>query len=187
MLSEAARALHGRLRGRGIAVCICGIDGSGKTTLARQLVAQLQGAGLRARHLHVYHWYTNLAAMPFVILYNRWLGHRVLVLDRSIFDNIAHLSLMGERAQRLGRYALAVALLLYPAFDHVFQLVADLEEIQRRRPDTEPSRFARMTAAYNRIAAVARHQRLVSDATLLPAVLAALCGAHAADRDRSSQ
>src|SRR5687767_4023014 len=88
-----ADALRARLRQRGVAICLSGIDGSGKTTLARQLVGTLAQAGLPVRHLHVYHWYLNLFAMPALLLYNRHLGREILVLDRSFFDNIAVLSL----------------------------------------------------------------------------------------------
>ena len=167
----AAEALRARLGRHGVAICLSGIDGSGKTTLARQLVGALDEAGLPVRHLHVYQWYLNLLAMPALLLYNRHVGRKVLVLDRSLFDNIALLSLWPRCPRWLARGILALTLAFYPRFDHRFYLVADFGETLRRRPDTREPRFAELTRAYDGIAARAGHVKLRSDATLLHEVL----------------
>jgi thymidylate kinase len=164
-------ALRSRLRKRGVAICLSGIDGSGKTTLAQQLVGAMAHGGLPARHLHVYQWYLNALAMPLVLLYNRHIGRKVLVLDRSVFDNIAVLALSPRCPRWLPRTVLKLALALYPKFDYCFYLVADFNETLRRRPDTREQAHAELTSAYERITAHAGHVRLRSDPALFGEVL----------------
>jgi len=172
LLQRAADRLRPILRKRGLAICISGIDGSGKTTLARQLVDGLDAAGLPSRYLHLYQWYVNLFATPVLLLYNRHVGRKVLLFDRSIFDNIA-VAAASRRCPRWLTYgALASARALYPRFDHRFYLVTDFSETLRRRPDTREQRFAELTLIYEWIAATAGHVQLHSGPTLFGEVLA---------------
>ena len=171
MHNDAAEALRARLREHGVAICLSGIDGSGKTTLAQQLVEGLVAAGLRVRHLHVYRWYLNLLAIPLVLLYNRHVGRKVLVLDRSFFDNIAVLTVSPRCPRWLPRSFLRLALAAYPRFDYRFYLVADFGETLRRRPDTREQRYAELTSVYDDITARAGHVRLRSDPGLFGEVL----------------
>jgi hypothetical protein len=164
--SPIADALRPVLRKRGVAICLSGIDGSGKTTLAQQLVGSLTRAGVPARHLHVYQWYLNLLAMPLLLLYNRYIGRKVLVLDRSYFDNVAVLALWPGCPEWLPHGVLRVMLTAYPRFDYCFHLVADLDETVRRRPETHAHRFAVLSSAYDWVTRSAGHTRLHSDEKL---------------------
>jgi hypothetical protein len=165
------RVLRSSPRERGLAICISGIDGSGKTTLARQLLGELGAARVPARYVHVYQWYLNLIAMPLRLLYNRYVGREVLVLDRTIFDNIALVAASRRCPRWLARSVLAIVLALYPRFDYRFYLVADYPETLRRRPDTGEQRFAELAAGYDWVTASTGHTRLASDAMLFAEVL----------------
>jgi thymidylate kinase len=66
----------------GVMICIIGIDGSGKTTLARALVTRLQSAGYDARYVYG-------RVQPFLSRFLMW-GGRVFVVKgkkREIFEN----------------------------------------------------------------------------------------------------
>lgn len=171
LVSRAAEALRSRLCRRGLAICVSGIDGSGKTTLARNLVRDLQTSGVPARHLHLYQWYVNVLVTPFRLFYNRYFGCKLLVFDRTIYDNIA-VAAVGRYSPRwLLRAALAVVLLLYPRFDYRFYLVVAFTETLLRRPDTDKERFMLLSKVYDNVALRARYIRLQSDVNLFSAVL----------------
>lgn len=176
MPESIAQALSAGLRERGLAICLSGIDGSGKTTLALQLVGRLTAAGLPARYLHLYQWYVNLLAVPLLLLYNRYFDRKVLIFDRSFFDNIAVAALSPRCPRWLPVGILRVALAFYPRFDYRFYLFADYDETLRRRPDTSEQRYAAMTSAYGWITSRARHIPLRSDAMLFDRVLRIVAG-----------
>jgi hypothetical protein len=90
----------------------------------------------------------------------------VLVLDRSYFDNVAVLALWPGCPEWLPRGVLRVMLAAYPRFDYCFHLVANLDEIIRRRPETHAQRFAVLSSVYEWITASAGHTRLRSDEKL---------------------
>jgi hypothetical protein len=160
-LRSATARMRARLRHRGIAICVSGIDGSGKTTLARRLAAELSAAGLPARHLHVYRWYLNVAYTPLVLLHNRFIGRGVLVFDRTIY-RVPESLLPGVM-----RFLRA----FYPAFDFRFLLYASLDETLSRRPDTAPATYAAALRIYRRIAEAIGFTELASDQALFGNVL----------------
>jgi len=168
---QAIAKLKSDLDRRGISICLSGVDGCGKSTLAGQLVELLTRSGIAARHLHLYQWYVNLAVTPILLIFNRYLGRKVLVLDRSIYDNIATLFLQDVPAL-LKHSLLKTILSVYPEFDYRICPIAPFDETLRRRPDTEMRRFRGLATAYEEICAVAGHARLPSDPTLFEEVLA---------------
>jgi len=170
----SADALRSRLRERGLAICISGVDGTGKTTLARQLVAGLDAAGMPSRHLHLHQWYINVFATPLLLLHNRHFGHKVLVFDRSIFDNIAVAAASPRFPRWLPKCALEVVRVLYPRFDHSFYLTADFGELVLRRPETREQRHAELTRMYDWIASKVAYDRQASNAGLFDRVLDAI-------------
>jgi adenylate kinase family enzyme len=169
-----ADAWKPRLRKRGLAISISGIDGSGKTTLARDVVQILQRSGIRARYLHWYQWYVNALSTPLLLLYNRYLGREVLVFDRSVYDNAAVALFKLGSPPTLVRVVLSSLSAIYPKFDYRIYLVASLEETQVRRPGTYEKRYKRLSRIFDEIARRARYVRLQSDSQLLQAVLSHL-------------
>lgn len=176
LVLKAVEVLRSRLCKRGIAVYASGIDGSGKTTLARTLVETLEASGIRARHLHIYQWYLNIAWTPFLLLYNRHVGRQVLVFDRGIYDNVSVLAVRHRCPQWLSRAALSAVLALYPKFDYCFYLVAPFSEIILRRPDTCETRFVALGRFYDGIAFRVRSVRLQSNTRLFGAALSNIAG-----------
>jgi thymidylate kinase len=173
---RAVDALEIAASRKGVAISISGIDGSGKSSLAQVLVQMLQRSTVSVRYMHVYRWYANILTTPVVILYNRYVSRRVLVLDRCIYDNIGVAAARQGVPNRLFRAALRVVLACYPEFDHRFYLVVPFAETLRRRPDTREKEFMTLTAVYENIAARAGYVRLQSDSTLIEKVLNVLSG-----------
>lgn len=176
LVLEAIGMLRSRLHNHGVAIYVSGIDGSGKTTLARTLVDMLAASGMRARHMHVYQWYWNVVLMPVLLLYNRHVGRRVLVLDRGIYDNIAVMAVKRRCPGWLWRTALGLVHALYPQFDYRFYLVAEFPETVLRRPETREARFVALGQVYDRVARRLHCMRLQSDQRLLGAALRGLTG-----------
>lgn len=171
LVEQAVKVLGSRLRRRGLSISISGIDGSGKTTLARDLIRALGASGIPVRYLHLYQWYLNVLTTPILLLYNRYFGRKLLVLDRSIYDNIAVVSMRRHCPKWLSHMAFTVALACYPRFDHRFHLVVGFDDAVVRRPDTIRARFVMLSGIYDEIASRARYVRLQSDAKLFSAVL----------------
>jgi thymidylate kinase len=163
--------LQSTLAKKGVAISISGIDGCGKTTLAQDLVQALDASNVPVRSLHLYQWYINIVATPLLLLYNRYFGHKVLVLDRCIYDNIAVATIQRRYPSRLLRAILIVAFACYPKFDYRFYLVTSFTETRRRRPDTRKKKFEALTGIYEQIALGARYMHLRSDSTLIDVVL----------------
>lgn len=173
---EAAELLRLRLSKRGLAVCLSGIDGSGKSTLARELVQAFETSGVPVRYLHLHQWYLNVSMTPALLLYNRYIGGKVLVFDRSIYDNIAVASVRRYWPRWLSRVASAITVACYPKFDHCFYLVVDFAETLVRRPDTDKKRFVLLREVYGEIVCRAPCMQLQSDAHLFEAILRKIVG-----------
>lgn len=176
LVLRAVEVLRSRSRKRGIAVCMSGIDGSGKTCLARTLVETLEASGVRTRYLHVYQWYLSIVLTPVLLLYNRHVGRKVLIFDRSIYDNISVLAVRHRRLGWLSRAVLGGVVAFYPRFDYCFYLVATFAETLQRRPDTCETRFVALGEVYDLIARRAQCVRLKSDQRLLGAALRVVAG-----------
>lgn len=163
--------LSSRLHKRGIAICLSGIDGSGKTTLARELVQVLEASGVPVRYLHLHQWYLNVSVTPALLLYNKYFGCKVLVFDRSIYDNIAVASLRRYWPRWLSRVTLKVVLACYPRYDHRLYLVIAFNETLLRRPSTGEERFMLLSKVYEEIVHQVKYIRLTSNAHLFVAAL----------------
>lgn len=171
LLVQAVNVLRSRLHKGGLAISISGIDGSGKSTLARHLVHALEASGVPTRYLHLYQWYRNVLTTPIQLLYNRYFGRKLLVFDRSIYDNIAVVSMRHRCPRWLSNVALSVVLACHPKFDYRLYLVVAFDETLRRRPDTCENRFIVLSRIYDEIAYRAQYVRMRSDAHLFTAVL----------------
>jgi hypothetical protein len=176
LVQKAIEVLRSRLRKRGIAIYVSGIDGSGKTTLAQTLVETLEASGMEARHLHVYQWYLNIVWTPILLLHNRYVGRKILVLDRGIYDNFSVLVARHPFLERISRSAMSAMVALYPRFDYLFYLFAAFPEIIRRRPDTCETRYTTLSRIYDAVASRARCVRLHSDRRLFGAALHDIAG-----------
>ncbi len=176
LVLRAVEALRSRLRKHGVAIYVAGIDGSGKTTLARALVESFESSGVKARHMHIYQWYLNIILTPVLLLHNRYVGRKILVFDRGIYDNISVLSVRKRCPHWLPRVALAVVPAFYPKFDYFFYLVAACSDTLHRRPDTCEVRFAALTKFYDRVALRVQCVRLQSNTRLFGAALRHLAG-----------
>lgn len=163
LIRNAVELLQTRLSRRGIGICVSGIDGSGKTTLARGLVEVLKSSGLPACRLHLYQWYVNIAVTPFVVFYNRYFGRKILVLDRGIYDNVAVMTIRFRCPTWLSDVVIALMRACYPRVEYSFYLVAGFTETLKRRPDTREHQFALLTKTYERMMAYVRHDRLCSN------------------------
>lgn len=176
LVRKAVGVLRSRLQKRGVNIYVSGIDGAGKTTLAQTLVATLAASDIPSRHLHVYQWYLSLLWTPLLLLHNRYLGRKVLLFDRGIYDNIAVLSVRQWCPGWLAHMAICIAAATYPKADHHFYLVTTLPETVQRRPDTCAKRFAALSKTYEGIASRVRCVKLSSDTHLFSAVLRSIAG-----------
>lgn len=170
-ISQAVEVLRSRLRRRGLAISISGIDGSGKTTLAKALVRALGASGVPVRYLHVHQWYRNVLTIPMLLIFNRYFARKALLFDRSIYDNIAVMSVGRRCPQWFSRLTLTAIRGCYPRFDYRLYLVVSFEEARLRRPETRKARFAALNRIYEEIACRALYVRLRSDSNLFAAVI----------------
>ena len=170
-LMEQVAGLRRILARQGICIALAGIDGAGKTTLAVQLVTLLRAAGLEAERIQIYKWHPNLWHTPWVILANRYRRRRVLIFDRTVYDNVGRMIL---RLPRLRRWFARVAGLLrhcYPRFDGRIYLHATWEQIRVRRSKTERGWFVRLSNAYRDITQHASYTSFQSTSDTLRAVI----------------
>lgn len=173
MLTEL-RKVSETLPRRGLSICFSGIDGCGKTTLSTQLSNAIGAAGIPVRRLHIYHWYHNVFTTPAIIIYNRFVGRRVLIFDRTIYDNLV---VAGVASPRLRRYLpLLFRLLrtLYPGFDFRYYLHVSFDQTMVRRPNTEHDRFFLLEKIYELMMTASRWHVLKTDRDVLEDVIEAL-------------
>lgn len=168
---ERVSRFRERLSRRGMSICLNGIDGSGKTTLAKQLLTVLNSAAVPARFLHIYRWHSNVLVTPWIILKNRYFGKNLIIFDRNVYDNVAVFFTSARRSRWLLSACLWVLNALYPDFDHKFYLEVSFEETKRRRPDTILERFTSLSEIYGAIVNSSHHTVIQSDETTLGTVL----------------
>ncbi len=159
---RAMARLRAAVRRRGLIIALAGIDGSGKTTLARKLAATFEQAGVPVERRHLYAWYVNLAWTPLVMLAARR-KPRVLILDRGIYDNLAKWEVSAPILKPLLRGLVWCLRRMYPRPDIALHLRADWTQTAARRPEMLRDRYLRLTRAYHQVMAAAGFRRLRSD------------------------
>ncbi len=167
-LSKISEIFSGRKR-RGIVISLMGYDGSGKTTLCNHLLACFDAASVPAQRLHIYRLHKNILVTPVIILVNRYIWKSVLILDRGIYDNLAHK--LANRPRWILRLLVRLIYMFYPAFDHKFYLHSTLEQTILRRDDLVAHRYREMSEAYEFIGAHLGYITLDSNEYLLGNVL----------------
>jgi predicted glycoside hydrolase/deacetylase ChbG (UPF0249 family)/SAM-dependent methyltransferase len=169
-ISDALGECRARLDQRGFTISLSGLDGSGKTTMARELAAALRDAGIAVRTHHVYRLLSNLLWTPRVIRR----AHResgVQIFDRGIHDNIAHLLAHHPHWPNVMKRWLIRFAQRYPACDLRVLMHTDAIRTRARRPEVSTETHARFDRAYRRIATVADLEIIESDAEALHQVL----------------
>lgn len=162
--------LRERFAGKGTIISIAGSDGAGKTTLTGQLVDAFRAADLPARRIHCYAWYKNLLVMPFRLAQLKAQGE-IIILDRSIFDNIIELTRKTHLPEAILRIVLSGVSTLHSRFDHRIVLSAPLESLLSRRPEEPREKLERTRALYSVLTRSAKYEPVEANGPILPAVL----------------
>lgn len=171
LLTKAIGSLKSRLERRGVAISVSGVDGSGKTMLTTHLAKMLQDANITVLRLHSYQWYANVTITPARILINRYIGRKVMLLDRSVYDNIAVFASTHKVRQSITNLIVGFVRNIYPTFDYRFYLSTPLDEGRRRRPEMSESQLSNLQQIYAPIIHSAGYLELDSDGGLLERVL----------------
>ena len=174
VLLEKLRQAVKRRGGRGLNICLMGADGSGKTTLAEQLSRLYEEAGIESRRHHIYSFHHNILLTPFIILSNRYVRRRVLIFDRTIYDNIAVFFFHWPKLKWMQPLWIHLARLFYPRFDAHIYLQASLDETLARRPEVTPRHYIALTSAYDPILRLCGFRVFQSRPELLRKVVEAL-------------
>lgn len=171
LLTKAIGSLKNVLESRGATISVSGVDGSGKTLLTTNLLKILHEANIAVLRLHSYQWYANITITPVRIIFNKYIGRKILLLDRSIYDNIAVFSSKYGAWQLIADTVVGLAVKLYPTFDFRFYLSTSLVEGLRRRPEMSESELSRLQQIYAPITQRAGYLELESNERLLDRVL----------------
>lgn len=159
---ELTRQFHEYFHGRGAVISIAGPDGAGKSTFASQLVEIFAQADLVVIRIHSYSWYNNIFIMPFRLarLRNQ---KQIVVLDRSIFDNVIEFSRKTHMPAGLLRQLLKIVNRVYVTFDHKAVLTTSMNDLTSRRPDESPKRISEQQKLYAELIKFANFLPLISD------------------------
>lgn len=155
---------------RGAVLSITGPDGVGKTTLARQLAHTFDQAGLPVQCIHCHAWYKNLFVMPFLLARLKH-QNKIIILDRSIFDNLIELARKVHLPTALLRVVLAGTKSVYIKFDHKILLRASLNTLESRRPDEPSEKLEKALATYSALVRSAHYEPIESDGQIILKVL----------------
>ena len=112
-------------------ICILGFDGSGKTALARRLVAYFQQKGEGAVYFH-----PGRARNNWLLIGKLLWEKRHLVCDRGYYDSLVGLyPPFLLRYRRLTRWLFAFFVFLLPKFDRVLLLEITFATAQARKDE----------------------------------------------------
>lgn len=156
--------------GRGAILSIAGPDGAGKTTLANQLVEVLTQVGLPANRIHCYSWYKNVFLMPFRLAKLRR-ENQIVVLDRSLYDNVIEISRKARFPSFLTRGILRTVLRFYTVFDYKYILTAPFDDLVARRPEENKSKTMQQIELYLELAKLANCHLVFSKGSILQTTL----------------
>lgn len=176
-LESLSGPIRESLLNRGLSICVIGQEGTGKSTLVMQLGRSLQAAGIEVRHEHVHRFWMNLSVSPWLLLHNRFIAKRVLIFDRTIYDNVAvHCGRRGMLAKVL-RPVLPALAMLHPRFDVGFRLRCPIEQVLQRRRNTDRETFLAQEAIYDEVARRVGLRSLESTRPLLRSAMEAIAQA----------
>ena len=170
------QAMRARLDARGMNICLCGIDGSGKSTIAEQLLTLFTQHRIPARHAHLYAWYLNLTFTPALMLLNRFVLRRVVLYDRSFYDNIVMVCHNHSISGGLRTWLIRLGTALYPKFDRVIHLHASTSETLQRRPEFDESIVRSLSRTQAEVMDCVEHIAVPSNDLALRETLRALTG-----------
>jgi len=148
-----------------------GAEGAGKTTLAQQLEILFAHAGVLTERRHIYGFFNNAFVAPFVLLWNRYVGGKVIIFDRTIFDNLANFTVTRHWAAGWLPFLLTIFRPWYPRHDHNFYLEATPDDTLSRRARTDVARLQRFLLAYRSIAESVGFETFVPTPPLLTGVV----------------
>jgi hypothetical protein len=117
---ESLTQLRQCVNGRGISIVITAPTHAARRDVARRLDEILALAGIPSGVVHLYRWWDQLFATPGILYRNRVRRRRVLVFERTIFDNVARLLGRARLTRGLIWPALWLMRWLYPRFDYLF-------------------------------------------------------------------
>lgn len=156
--------------GTGAIISIAGPDGAGKTTLANQLVDAFTEAGLPVKRIHCYAWYKNLFVMPFRLARLKNQGE-IIILDRSIFDNVIELARKAHLPKAILRIMLYGVSTIHSRFDHRIVLWAPLQSLISRRPEEHHEKLERTRVLYSVLTGSADYKYIEANGPILRDVL----------------
>ncbi len=139
-------------------IAFCGMDGTGKTTLARSLVQDLSTSGKRSHMLHGHEYAVSSNSFSMdensvrrhrfwlkFLIPGAWLDNiytyifkylpsardNILILDRYFYDKIARMMYFGICGRKIAKLYARVL----PPPDYLFLLDAEENPVHRRKPE----------------------------------------------------
>lgn len=149
--AETVAVVRRALSRRGLVVCFIGQEGVGKTTAAGQLAAFLDANAVPRRRLHQAAFAANLFRVPLLILYNRCWSRRILIMDRTVYDNLAVHAARQDLSSRLISILVRMLSAVYPRLDVGFRLHCPSDLLLNRRPRADFAVSANQAAVYELI------------------------------------
>lgn len=159
---------------KGAIVSISGPDGSGKSTLTRQLVDKLSMAGVPTRHVHCFKWYEQITIQPLRLLFLRHKGY-VVICDRTIVDNVLELARKLSLHPTHWRWLLQALITLQPRFDYRITLLCSEDDLAQRRPEESCSTQQQQLRYYNDYANSGFSKSFYTSGPIFTEVLEYLC------------
>lgn len=150
-MAKGVKDITEKGRRRGIAIFVSGLDGSGKTTLALELCRRFREAGIDAEHCHIHAWYKHIVITPMLLLSNRVFGRKVLVFDRTIYDNLAVRYVANPRLRRVLKAAVRITTVVQPKPNIAICLFASFSQTLQRRPESSERAFKSFDYIYRYI------------------------------------
>ncbi len=159
---EFTKHLRDAYSNRGAIISLAGPDGAGKTTLVGQLHDVLTQSDLPAERIHCYAWYKHIFTMPFRLAKLKT-ENRIVILDRSLIDNVIEISRKLHLPNSLVRPLLIITKKLFLNFDVLFVLIAPYDELVSRRPDEKKNKIKHQLQLYRLLSSINGFKTLLTD------------------------